>query len=261
MITESKEKRALRGVVCHVYKKMGRAIHDYKMLADGDKVLVGVSGGFDSLSLLKLFQMRVRRVPIDFELVVCFVDTDFIKVNTAVLFEYLRSTGIQYVVKELALDKSRLNCFWCSWNRRKLLFETARALGCNKVALGHNLDDIIETTLMNLFFNGEISTMKPKVALFGGALTVIRPLCYIEKKEIVDFSSQFDFPDTQYACSIGKDSQRQAMKDIVSALSREHPSVKQNIFRSLGRIRKEYLTKSVPRPGWRHEQSDPEEQL
>lgn len=230
-----------RGIVKYVYKQMGRAIGVYKMVAEGDKVLIGVSGGLDSLALLTLFKMRQARIPIDFEIMACFVNTDFIKVDREQLLDYFNSLGVKFVVKELKIDKDQVNCFWCSWNRRKILFEAARDYGCNKVALGHNLDDIAETTLLNLFFNGEISTMKPKVELFEGKLTIIRPLCYLEKKKITYFSSKLSLSPMQYACAYGKDSRRAVVKDIIKGLEKDHPDVKKNIFGALGRIRKDYL--------------------
>ncbi|MCK9614765.1 MAG: tRNA 2-thiocytidine(32) synthetase TtcA [Candidatus Omnitrophica bacterium] len=235
------ERVELIGITRYVYKTMGRAISDYGMLEDKDRVLVAVSGGLDSLSLLKLFIMRKARIPIDFEIVACFVDTNFIEVDKDILMNYFNLNGIEYVTKEMSIVKDEINCFWCSWNRRKALFEAARENKCNKLALGHNLDDINETTLMNMFFNGEITTMPPKVELFDGALTVIRPLCYIEKEKIEEFSKQFDFPDTQYKCPYGQDSQRQAVKEIIEKLHEKHPFVKKNIFCSLKRIRKDYL--------------------
>lgn len=240
MIKE-KEKTELRGIVRYVYKTMGHAIADYHMLTDKDRLLIAVSGGMDSLSLLKLFQMRQARIPIDFEILACFIDTDFIKVDKQLLLDYFDACAIPYVVKRLTLGEGEVNCFWCSWNRRKLLFETAREHNCNKISFGHNLDDIIETTLMNLLFNGEISTMKPKVELFGGQITVIRPLCYLEKRLISRFASQFSFPDTQYECVYGKDSGRAAVQDLIKNLQKHCRGVKKNIFYSLTRIRQEYL--------------------
>ena len=118
------EKVELKGIIKHVYKAMGQAIADYGMLSDGDKVLVAVSGGLDSLSLLKLFQMRQARIPIDFEIVACFVETDFIKVNTQTVIDYFNSIGVKYVIKNIQIKRDDINCFWCSWNRRKALFVT-----------------------------------------------------------------------------------------------------------------------------------------
>lgn len=235
------ERVELVGITRHVYKTMGHAMADYGMLKDKDRVLIAVSGGLDSLSLLKLFVMRKARIPIDFEIVACFIDTNFIKVDKNILIDYFKANGIEYTVKGMTIPKDEISCFWCSWSRRKLLFETAREYKCNKLALGHNLDDINETTLMNMFFNGEITTMPPKVELFNGALTVIRPLCYIEKSKVEEFSSQFDFPQTQYQCPYGQESQRQAVKEIIEQLHKKHPFIKTNIFRSLKRIRKDYL--------------------
>ena len=235
------ERVELVGIARYVYKTMGRAICDYGMLKDKDRVLIAVSGGLDSLSLLKLFVMRKARIPIDFEIVACFVDANFTKVDKNILIKYFDANAIKYVTKEMTIPKEEISCFWCSWNRRKALFETAREYKCNKLALGHNLDDINETTLMNMFFNGEITTMPPKVELFEGALTVIRPLCYIEKSKIEEFSRQFDFPDTQYKCPYGQESQRHAIKEIIEKLHEKYPFVKKNLFCSLKRIRKDYL--------------------
>lgn len=234
-------KRESSGIVRYAYKTMGKAIADYGMLADGDRVLIAVSGGSDSLSLLKLFQMRKARIPIDFEIVACFVDTNFIKIDKSVLFDYFNSNGIRYITKELLLDESEVNCFWCSWNRRKLLFEAASEYKCNKLALGHNFDDINETILMNMFFNGEITAMPPKVELFKGEITIIRPLCYLEKEKIEVLAKQLDFPNTQYNCPHGDISQRKAVREVIERLYQNYPFIKKNIFKSLRRIRMDYL--------------------
>ncbi|RLA92655.1 MAG: tRNA 2-thiocytidine(32) synthetase TtcA, partial [Deltaproteobacteria bacterium] len=137
-----KDKLPLRGIVKYVYKKMGAAILDYNMLSEGDRILVGVSGGKDSLSLLKLFLMRKRRVPIEFSFIACFIESEFIDVDKDTVFSYCQDNGIPFVTATLCIDEKEMNCFWCSWNRRKLLFELASEHNCNKVALGHNLDDI-----------------------------------------------------------------------------------------------------------------------
>jgi tRNA(Ile)-lysidine synthase TilS/MesJ len=220
---------------------MGKAIADYNMLSAGDRVLIGLSGGMDSLSLLTLFKMRQERIPIDFEIMACFVDTDFIKTDKEKLKDYCNLLGVKFVINEIKIDRDKINCFWCSWNRRKILFETARDYNCNKVALGHNLDDIAETTLLNLFFNGEISTMKLKVELFKGKLTIIRPLCYLDKRKIAYLASKLYLPIMQYECFYGKDSRRAMVKDMIKKLEVDYPFVKKNIFGALGRIRKDYL--------------------
>jgi tRNA 2-thiocytidine biosynthesis protein TtcA len=237
-----KEKIEFKGIVKYAYKEMGRAIADYKMLSNGDKVLIGLSGGIDSLSLLTLFKMRQQRIPIDFEIMACFVDSDFIKVDKQSLIDYCNSLEVKLIIKELKLDKDEINCFWCSWNRRKIIFETAAQYHYSKIALGHNLDDSAETILLNLFFNGEISAMKPKVELFKGKLTIIRPLVYLDKKKITYLGRQgLYLPVSQYQCAYGKDSKRALAKDIIKKLEKDYPFVKKNIFGAMGRIRKDYL--------------------
>ncbi|MCM8831611.1 MAG: hypothetical protein NC918_05440 [Candidatus Omnitrophica bacterium] len=241
MLLGEKNKINLKGIVKYAYKKMGKAIADYNMLSSNDKLLVAVSGGVDSLCLLKLLLIRKERVPINFEMIVCFVDTDFIKIDKDALFAYLDKSKVKYVIKNLAFGKTKIDCFWCSWNRRKIIFETAKEYSCNKVVLGHNMDDIVETILLNLFFNGEISAMKPKIELFGGKLTIIRPLCYIEKKDIINLATKLNISIMQYECLYGKNSKRQKVKDIIGLLHSISPTVKKNIFRAIYRIRKDYL--------------------
>jgi tRNA(Ile)-lysidine synthase TilS/MesJ len=241
MAMERKKKVELRGLVRQVYKNMGKAIADYNMLNDKDRVLVAVSGGLDSLSLLKLFQMRQERIPIRFEIIACFVDANFIKVDADCLTGYFKDSGVEYVAKKMFLEENEINCFWCSWNRRKILFETAKEYNCNKVALGHNLDDISETILMNLCFFGEVSSAPPALEMFKGKIKIIRPLCYVAKKDITYFSSKFSFPDTHYECVYGKNTRRQLIKETIKNLEKNCPYVKKNIFRALKKIRKDYL--------------------
>jgi tRNA 2-thiocytidine biosynthesis protein TtcA len=240
-VLKNKEEVPFRGIVKRLYKIMGKAIADYNMLSEGDRILIGVSGGVDSLSLLKLFCMRQKRIPINFEIIACFVDTSFVELDRPALFEYLDSCGINYTVKKLELNNEGVGCFWCSWMRRRILFETAREHNCNKVSLGHNIDDMTETILMNMCFRGEVSVSPPALEMFGGKLKIIRPLCYIEKKEILDFASRFSFPDTHYECPYGKQSRRNLVKGMLEGLEKECPYVKKNIFRSLKRIKKGYL--------------------
>jgi tRNA 2-thiocytidine biosynthesis protein TtcA len=238
---DKKEKINLKGIVKYVYKKMGKAILDYNMLQEDDKVLVAVSGGPDSLSLAKLFQLRKRRIPLRFDFVACFVDTNFVRVNKDTLINYFKQQGITFYIKKLNLDENNLNCFWCSWNRRKVLFETAKEVGCNKIALGHHLDDITETILMNLCFFGEISAMKPKIELFNGELVLIRPLCYVEKKDLEIFARKLGLPFTHYECLYGRDSRRMAVKSIMKELEKNCAYVKKNIFGALKKVRESYL--------------------
>lgn len=232
----------LSGNALYVYKTMGKAIVEHAMLANGDKILAAVSGGADSLSMLKLFLLRRRKIPIDFSLTVCFVDTNFIKIDKQKLFDYLQAQGVPYVVRAIAIEKEEeRSCFWCSWNRRKVLFETAKEIGCNKIALGHNLDDTAQTIIMNMFFRGQVSTAPANLELFGGALRVIRPICYIAKKNILQFAREMDLPVLHYECPYGKESRRELAKKIIAMAEAQGDGVKTNIVKSLRRIKEGYL--------------------
>ena len=138
-------------------------------------------------------------------------------------------------------DHRKINCFWCSWNRRKALFEAADRLGCSKVAFGHHKDDIIQTILLNLFFHGEVSAMCPKQELFGGKLTLIRPLAYAQEKEIKSFAAAYGIPAQKCRCPHSGRTNRALMAKLISNVERVCPDVKTNIFRSVKRIKREYL--------------------
>ncbi len=226
-----------------ISKKIGRAIADYGMLADGDKVLVAVSGGKDSLALLKILSDRRAFVPIDYELVPLCVDFGDGLTDIKTLRPWVADLGWTLRVEKRRLDTrgGTKDCFWCSWNRRKVLFEYARAHKCQKLALGHHKDDIIQTVLMNLLFVGEISAMAPRQELFKGKLTLIRPLAYVEEHEIEALARQRRFPSPASSCPLAATSQRRAVKKMVEEMKAVCPGVKSNIFRSLSRIRKEYL--------------------
>jgi tRNA 2-thiocytidine biosynthesis protein TtcA len=235
----------LQGPEFYISKRVGKAIHDYGMLADNDKVLVAVSGGKDSLALLKVLHDRKSFVPIKYDLLAVHVDMGLPSHHPEKLAQYFKKNKIAYHIEKVDILKGRsrkhLNCFWCSWNRRKALFETAARTGCTKVAFGHHHDDIVETMLLNLFFQGEISTMAPRQELFGGKITIIRPLAYVEEDMIVRFAKTLKFPYQTCACPQSATSNRTKMTQILKDLKHICPDVKKNIFRSLQRIKKDYL--------------------
>ncbi len=238
-----KRKEKLRGTLKHVYKEAGKAMHDYTMLEDNDKILVGVSGGKDSLTLLEILLMRKIRIPIDFSVVVCCVDMGLDTEQKEWLNDYFQNKGIEFCIKDFPVDKKDLDCFWCSWNRRKVLFETARDFNCNKVALAHHLDDIVETILLNMFAKGEISAMKPKLDFFDGEITMIRPFSYLEERHIQRLAEQLGFCDNDWQCPRDKDTKRASLKSIIAQLKKEFPYIKTNVFRALKkeRIKEDYL--------------------
>ncbi|MCX5696657.1 MAG: tRNA 2-thiocytidine(32) synthetase TtcA [Candidatus Omnitrophica bacterium] len=235
----------LQGHEFYISKRVGKAIMDYQMLADGDKVLVAVSGGKDSLTLLRVLDDRRSFVPIKYEILAVHVDMGYPCQHPKILAEYFKKNKINYHIEKIDILKGKtredISCFWCSWNRRKALFEVADRFGCTKVALGHHHDDIVETMLLNLFFHGEISAMAPKQLLFGGKIVIIRPLAYTEEDMIVRFVKEADFPHHKCVCPNSITSRRTKMTEILKDLEKSCPEVKKNIFRSLQRIKKDYL--------------------
>ncbi len=231
----------LVGQKFYLSKKVGKAITDYQMLSEGDRIAVGVSGGKDSLSLLYILRIRQVFCPVKYNLVAVHIDLGYPSEVRKRLRIYFKKLGYEYAIKKLNLPAKGKTCFWCSWNRRKMLFETAQEFKCNKVALGHHMDDIIQTILLNLFFNSEISAMSPKQKLFGGQLTIIRPLAYVQEKEITRFAQEEKLPYYKDRCSNSLISNRKRIAGIINDLKRVCPNVKTNIFRSIERIKREYL--------------------
>lgn len=235
----------LKGPEFYISKRVGRAIIDHRMIDEGDKILVAVSGGKDSLTLLRVLQDRQKFVPIKYRLLAYHVDMGYPRSISRILERYLKKQGVEYrIEKSDALKKTKkkdISCFWCSWNRRKALFEAAARYKCTKVALGHHLDDIDETILLNLFFQGEISSMKPRQELFEGKIVIIRPLCYTEEDLIRRFSRTLGFPHHTCDCPHSDISRRQLMTGIIKQVNRVCPEVRTNIYRSVSRIKKDYL--------------------
>ncbi|PIP19160.1 MAG: tRNA 2-thiocytidine(32) synthetase TtcA [Candidatus Omnitrophica bacterium CG08_land_8_20_14_0_20_41_16] len=235
----------LQGPEFYISKRVGRAIIDYKMLSDGDKIAVAVSGGKDSLTLLWVLNDRKRFVPIKYELLAVHIDLGYPRSCAKALEKYFKKIGVNYHIEKVDILKKTkpkdISCFWCSWNRRKALFETANRFDCTKVALGHHKDDIVETILLNLFFQGEISAMSPKQELFKGKITLIRPLAYVEEHMIKRFAKEEGLPNQTCICSNSLTSKRTKIKTIIRELEKACPDVKTNIFRSVKRIKKDYL--------------------
>ncbi len=172
-------------------------------------------------------------------------------VNTDVLVEHFEKEALPYIIARPSDtwkgEKEDFDCFWCSWNRRKALFDLAGGIGANKIAFAHHMDDIIETMLLNLFFQGEIGTMLPYQEMFDGELAIIRPLAYVEEKELARLATILKLPVISSACPQGEISKRSLVKGIVADLKKHNRNVKKNIFRSLSKIREEYLPAIAPK--------------
>ena len=229
---------------------MGKALHNYDMIAHGDRIVVGLSGGKDSMTLLWFLYERLARVPIDYELFPVYVDPGFEGGFGEQLQQYSRDQGYSLRVEYTDYgvlahsEENRENpCFLCSRLRRKRLFEIADELNCTKLALGHHKDDIIETLFMNMCYAGEISTMKPSQSFFEGKFTIIRPLAYADEDSITRFARSMGFPEFVNSCPTAGVSKRQEVKTMLKKLYRSNRKIRGNIFRSMSHVRKDYLLK------------------
>jgi tRNA 2-thiocytidine biosynthesis protein TtcA len=226
---------------------MGKAIHRYGLIQDGDRVLVGVSGGKDSLSLLHLLHERSKRVPIHYELLPVYIDLGFDSSRAEILENFFKTKGLPYHIefthigiKANSAENRENPCFLCSWERRKCLFHLAHRYKCNKIALGHHKDDIIETLLLNIFYSAEISTMLPLQTLFKGKIILIRPFALLEEKKIERFAQEMGLPVGPGGCPSSGRTKRKVVKDLIETVSKKDHRVKGNIFRALSNIKLDY---------------------
>jgi len=243
---KNKNKEKISKEMLSVSRKVGEATFDYEMLKDGDKVMIAVSGGKDSLALVKLLKYRQAFIPVDFDILAVHVDYGIPGFPVDKIKEYCEKLDVPFHMEKIDVLKDKtmadINCFWCAWNRRKALFKLSAKLGFNKVALGHHLDDIVETVLLNMFFRAEISTMKPKQELFKGRLTIIRPLAYVHEDQIIQMVKKEKIPVIEeYMCPHKDITTRMFLKKLLKQLESRIPKIKTNIFYSLQNIKDDYL--------------------
>jgi len=220
------------------------------MISDGDRIVVGLSGGKDSLTLMWILQERLARIPLHYDLFAVYIDPGFKEGFGRALEKYCEESGynIRVEYSDYGIlghsEKNRENpCFLCSRLRRKRLFEIAAELGCNKLALGHTKDDIIETLFLNICYAGEISTMLPSQSFFGRKFMLIRPLAFVEEDLTRRFSKEKNFPDFINPCPSAKASKRREIKTILNMLYKSNKKIKGNIFRAMSNVKNEYLLK------------------
>ncbi|PYS96506.1 MAG: tRNA 2-thiocytidine(32) synthetase TtcA [Acidobacteria bacterium] len=232
-------------------RRVGRAIEDFRLIEDHDRILCAMSGGKDSYAMLHLLEHLRRRAPVRFELVAVTVDQGYRGFKTDVLERYFKEKGYAYHIERTNISEviddtmplGDTHCSMCARLRRGVLYRLAPRLGCNKIALGHHADDLLETLLMSQFFNGEICSMPPILRARDGRNTVIRPLCYVWEQEIVRFTAEAAFPVICCACPACGDNslKRKQMKILLQKLETEHAGIKASLLRALSNVRAEHL--------------------
>lgn len=226
----------------HIWSKFLKAINDYKLISDGDRIAVAISGGKDSLLMAKMFQELKKYSNINFELVFLAMDPgyrDDIRVKLEELCEYLNipvkifESGIFRITDEIARDNP---CYMCARMRRGALYNKAEELGCNKLALGHHYDDVIETTMMNILCSGNFKTMLPKIkSSKSGEMQIIRPLYYIREEYIKRFVRYTGIEPLDCACTVTSKkagNKRYEIKELIASLSENFDNVEKSIFKA-----------------------------
>jgi tRNA 2-thiocytidine biosynthesis protein TtcA len=232
-------------------KKTTKAIVDYQMIEDGDRVMVGLSGGKDSWALLQLLDVLRQRAPVRFSLVAVNVDSGYKEYKHGLIakaceargWDYrIEHTGIGQLIEDI-LDGDQTPCSLCARLRRGVLYRVAREVGATKIALGHHADDFIETLLLNVFFAGALKAMPAKLVSDDGAHVVIRPLVLVGEEEARAYTKECDLPVIGCCCPACGDLglQRQRIKRLLMDLEGEHPGVKQSMLKALGNVAPRHL--------------------
>ena len=239
-------------------KRFHKACADYGLIADGDHILIGLSGGKDSLALVELLGKRAQVYVPNFRVTAVHIrvkERDYHS-DLSYLENFCARVRVPFVVrdteiKEISINNSQSSntqkekhpCFLCSWYRRKALFDVAQELGCNKIALGHHKDDLVETLLMNMIFQGSIGTIPPLLQMEKMPLQMVRPLCLIEEKDILRYAELSNYEKQIKLCPLEKVSNRSEVKELLKQMEMLNPNVRDSIWGAMENIKQEYLPK------------------
>lgn len=238
-----------------LYKRIknavGRAIADFGLIEEGDRIAVAVSGGKDSYTLLHLLEALRKRAPIRYEILAINIDSGYPGYRADIIEDYLVRHGFAChmektnhfdIIKEKRRPGSSF-CSICARLKRGVLYTLAQQFNCNKLALGHHLDDFVETLLLNQFFVGSLKAMAASMLADNGETTVIRPLVYVEERDIITFSAMNEYPVVCCRCPVCgvADLQRKRMKELLTDLEKENPHVKRSLLKALSNVQPRHL--------------------
>jgi len=227
--------------------KFKKGIVDYQLINDNDHILIGLSGGKDSLALVQLLGERMRVFVPRFKVTAAHISVENISYQSDL--EYLRrhceQYNIPFVHKTTGFDRrqdtTKSTCFLCSWHRRKALFDLASELGCTKLALGHHLDDIVETFLLNLVYQGATASMPVKLKMDKFDMTILRPLCLLTEQQMIELERIGNYQKQIKNCPYEKDSSRKDAKNLITELEKWNPEVRQSLWAAMQNIKTDYL--------------------
>lgn len=227
-------------------KPMRKTILQYNMIEDGDRVAVGLSGGKDSSTLLYLLTLLQKQLPFRFEIVPISLTLGFDGMDLSPMQKFVNNLGHELHIKETNISQvvfdirqEKNPCSLCANLRRGILYDYAKALGCNKVAYGHHLDDGIETFFMNLLFGGKLGVFQPVSYMSRLDISLIRPMIAIEENSIIQFVKAKEIPIIHNPCPADKHTKREEMKELINHLSDKYPNIRQNFFNAVTNVKEE----------------------
>lgn len=235
-------------------KKFHKACADYGLIADGDHILIGLSGGKDSLALVELLGRRAQIYKPRFQVTALHVRVKerAYQTDLSYLESFCAEAKVPLLVRDVAIgepvesvklkvERETNPCFLCSWYRRKALFNVAQEIGCNKIAFGHHRDDIIETLLMNLIYQGTFATMPPMLQMDKMPLRIIRPLCLIDESELVHYAALRGYEKQAKLCPFEHVSSRQKVKELLAQIKALNPEAVDSMYGAMTNVKAEYL--------------------
>ena len=243
------ETAEIKKITGHVVKQVGRTIGRYGLVMSGDHVLVGLSGGKDSMTLLETLALRRIHLPRGINYRITAVHVDVAEIPYAIhrdaAEELCARLDVPFIWRETSCgwteNSGETPCAGCARARRNMMFSLAGELGCNRVALGHHRDDILETLLMNMIFQGTFSTMPPRLSLFGGELDIIRPLADLSGDDVARYAAARGFAAEAEPCPYGNNTMRHSVKEILNGMDSLYSGARNNLMRSMSHVMQEYL--------------------
>ena len=228
-------------------KRFHKACADYGLIADGDHILIGLSGGKDSLAMVELLGRRAKIYKPRFRVTALHVRVKerAYRTDMSYLENFCREAGVPLLVRDVEIGESYSGpatpCFLCSWYRRKELFNVAQEIGCNKIALGHHRDDVVQTLLMNLIYQGAIAAMPPKLKMDKMPIELIRPLYLIDEEDLIAYAAERGYQKQVKLCPFEHVSSREKVKDLLAQIKALNPEAMDSIYGAIHNIKENYL--------------------
>lgn len=230
-----------------IFSNLGKAINKYNLLSDGDRIMIGVSGGKDSMTLLSALATRRTYGKENYDIVAVHIDVENVpySIDEEYIDNFCQKHNIKFISEKISVDfeqdPKKSHCFVCSWHRRKRLFELTNEHNCNKLALGHHMDDALETLIINMSYHGCISSMPAKLDMFNGKIQLIRPLILLTNNEIASFAKMMGFPSEKENCPYEDKTKRSQAGEVLKEMEKRFGSAKKSLFKSMSKIQTEYL--------------------